>query len=75
MTRAQLESRVAVLEKQVAELVKATQKTSGKSWLDSAGLFANDPVFEEAMRLGRDYRLSLRKKAQASAKRGKRART
>jgi hypothetical protein len=33
-------------------------------WLDDIyGAFANDPDFEEAMRLGREYRESLRPKA------------
>ncbi|MEW6209638.1 MAG: hypothetical protein AB1631_14820 [Acidobacteriota bacterium] len=36
---------------------------SQKDWLDEIyGAFADDPHFEEAMRLGREYRESLRPK-------------
>ena len=32
------------------------------------GIFANDPAFEEAMRLGREYRESLRPKSRKTKK-------
>ena len=32
-------------------------------WRQIAGRFANDPVYDEAMRLGRQYRESLRPKS------------
>jgi hypothetical protein len=35
---------------------------TGKWWVDHAGRFANDPVFDEIVRLGREYRESLRPK-------------
>jgi hypothetical protein len=53
-----LEEEVARLKNQVAELSKP--KTD---WLDKvSGMFANDPDFEEAMRLGREWRESFRPK-------------
>jgi hypothetical protein len=52
-----LEMRIESLEKKVAEL---TAKTGGpareKDWRRTAGIFKDDPDFEEAVRLGREYR-------------------
>jgi len=64
-----LETRIAALEEQVARLrQQQAGDPSGRAWLDDLyGKFANDPVFEEAMNLGRKYRQSLRPRA---AKRG-----
>ena len=59
MTLAGLEQRVARIER---ELRLKPKRTSGKWWIDSAGRFENDPVFEEMVRLGREYRESLRPK-------------
>ena len=61
-----LEQRVEVLEKQVAQLAKRQNGASpfDQTWLnDIYGKFANDPVFDEAMKLGRKYRESLRPRA------------
>ncbi|HEY8668444.1 MAG TPA: hypothetical protein VIL86_17465 [Tepidisphaeraceae bacterium] len=60
---ANLKTRVAALEQQVARLQQ--QQTSrvpnGREWIDDLyGKFAGDSVFAEAMRLGRKYRRSLR---------------
>jgi len=62
---AKLEQRIAVLEKQVALLQKGrSTEPAGKGWLDDLyGKFADDPVFERAMKLGQKYRQSLRPKA------------
>jgi hypothetical protein len=58
-----LEQRVAALEHQIAELQGKRSVPPVKSWLESIyGAFANDPVYDEAMRLGREYRESLRPK-------------
>jgi hypothetical protein len=59
MTLAQLEKRVAKLEKTVAEL-NPPPNTSAQSWLATAGRFADDPGFDEMIRLGGEYRESLR---------------
>ena len=56
-----LESRIAILE---TELVQIKQMMSGVLqkkepwWLKVAGSFENDPTYDEAMRLGREYRES-----------------
>lgn len=65
MASAPLEDRVAALEAEVARLkAKVDGKTqAGEDWLDTMwGAFANDPAFEEATRLGREWRESFRPK-------------
>jgi hypothetical protein len=62
MATVKLEDRVAALEAEVARLKKKFDKDS-KPWTEKIeGAFANDPAFEEAMHLGRQYRESLRPK-------------
>ena len=72
-----IEQRLKVLEEEVARL-KATISGSGapaqKGWKHIVGSFANDPVYDEAMRLGRQYRESLRPKAKKGAGRDGRTR-
>jgi hypothetical protein len=72
MAAVSLEKRVAALEAEVARLrarIESTQKPVDP-WLDKVwGSFANDPVYEEAMRLGREYRESLRPKPAKKRKR------
>jgi hypothetical protein len=67
-----LADRVADLEAEVARL-KVKIENSGKSttdWLDTVcGSFANDPMHEEAMRLGREWRESFRPKPRKPRKR------
>jgi hypothetical protein len=52
-----LEKRVTQLEKKVAELsalpIRSNRK---KDWRRTIGVFRNDPDFDEAVRLGREYR-------------------
>ena len=52
-----LEQRVAELERKVAELSKRPDQPLRKAnpWR-TFGIFANDPVFDEVVRLGREYR-------------------
>jgi hypothetical protein len=66
MAAAELELRVMALEAEMTQVKKQLEKAidSQEDWLDAIyGAFANDPHFEEAMRLGREYRESLRPKA------------
>jgi hypothetical protein len=61
MSETQIEKRLAALEMEVANLRKkiAPVKEATKPWWEiNAGEFANDPMFEEAMELGRQYRKS-----------------
>ncbi len=65
MATVSLEDRVSALEADVARLKARVEgaKASGDPWTDVVwGSFANDPAFEEAVRLGREYRESLRPK-------------
>lgn len=76
MTLKELEARVAALEKTVQELQADLGKSpNGKQpwWISEAGRFANDPVFDEIVRLGREYRESLhpdRQKKKTAKKKG-----
>ena len=62
MTNAELEKRIAILEAEVALLKSKDLKKDDKNelpwWKQIIGTFADDPAHEEAMRLGREYRLS-----------------
>jgi hypothetical protein len=68
MTLAQLEKRVAALEQTVKQIqsqlpptpqTPVTPQTQRHWWRDDAGRFADDPGFDEIVRLGREYRESL----------------
>jgi hypothetical protein len=67
MTNKELEARVLALEHKVSELENANKNVAngdhpnpnGPWWKTGAGRFANDPVFDEIVRLGREYRESL----------------
>jgi len=52
-----LEKRVEELEKKVAQLTaQLSHAPRTKDWRRTLGAFQNDPDFEEAVRLGREYR-------------------
>jgi hypothetical protein len=52
-----LERRVKELEKMVAKLsTQPVRSNHRKDWRRTIGIFRNDPDFEEAVRLGREYR-------------------
>lgn len=70
MTSSKIELRLATLEEKVARLEQQAAATAepNKHWIDEVvGVFADDPDFWEAMRLGREYRESLRPKARKRA--------
>jgi hypothetical protein len=62
-----LEQRVVLLEEEMARLKRALaevrEATAGPWWERIAGTFADDPIYAEAMRLGREHRESLRPKS------------
>ena len=72
MTVAQMEKRLSKVERTVADLAKRVEeKKFDKHWyINQAGKFANDPLFDELVRLGQE----ARRKINASGK-VKRART
>jgi len=63
MSNTELENRISALEKEVALLKSKIEKEENSKlpwWKERIGIFADDPAHEEAMRLGREYRLSQR---------------
>jgi len=57
MTLEQLEQRVNDLERQLAELRRNVQPLGRmNSVKETFGMFADDPGFDEIVRLGREYR-------------------
>ena len=65
MTLLQVEKRVKALEKKVQRLSQGRQSSSAKWYRTHAGRFANDPDFDEIVKLGREYRQSLKPQAKS----------
>ncbi len=61
-----LEDRVTAVEKELAAMKQQLEKDKSQpavpGWEKIFGIFANSEGFEEAVRLGREYRESLRPK-------------
>lgn len=71
MSARELEIRLIALEAEVARLkkkVEATDETALPWWEKISGTFADDPIYDEAMQLGREYRESLRPKTKKQRK-------
>jgi len=64
MGPAQLEKRVEALEEELARLRSKVEGMDAlKPWWERiAGTFADDSAYEKAMKLGRQYRRSLRRR-------------
>ncbi len=64
MATVSLEERVAELETKVEQLQQkhdvASPENTRPWWEQISGTFNDDPVYDEAMRLGREYRESFR---------------
>jgi hypothetical protein len=59
MPDTEIENRVSVLESEVGALkdkLAKLEKTPANWWQKVSGTFADDADYEEAMRLGREYR-------------------
>ena len=71
MTVTQIEKRLLAVEEAVENLNRRVEAGPLRRWyVTHAGRFANDPVFDEIVRLGAQYRASQR-----PSSRGKRARS
>ena len=69
MAKRTLERRVAALEAEV-ERLKGSAGAAGVPWWEQiAGVFGGDAAFDQAMRLGKEYRRSLRPKSASTRKR------
>ena len=67
----EIEQRLSMLEKAVATLQKQAQAGHANPWPSIIGHFANDLIYNEIVRLGREYRDSQhpdRKKKKTSRK-------
>lgn len=60
MTNNEIEKRIEILEAEVALLKSKTEKTENveKPWYKQIPKFGGNPAYEEATRLGREYRES-----------------
>ncbi len=66
MPAKELEKRLEVVEREVEELKRllSKDKVEKEPWyIRNAGMFANDPVFDEIVERGKQYRESLRPKS------------
>jgi len=70
MASGRFEERLSALERELARLkAKVEGLVDEKPWWERiAGTFHNDPVYEKAMKLGRQYRRSLNPGASAGKK-------
>ncbi len=61
MSPSALEKRVAALEQELTKLKKRVETVEpGRPWWERiAGTFEKDSIYEQAMKLGREYRKSL----------------
>lgn len=70
MSTPTLEERVAALENELGQLKRQRTESAPPAerpwWERIRGTFKDDPAYDEAMRLGREYRESLRPKADES---------
>jgi hypothetical protein len=63
MSNTEVEKRISFLENELALLkqkVEKIEKPKEAWWKERIGIFADDSAHEEAMRLGREYRLAQR---------------
>lgn len=63
MSNVEMETRISALENELNLLKNKFEKIEKQDlpwWKQIIGTFADDPAHEEAMRLGREYRLSQR---------------
>ena len=62
MSVTELSKRVKALEAEVASLKQLVVASQHKNWQATLGMFANDPVFDEIVRLGKEYRKKANRK-------------
>lgn len=56
-----VEERLSAVEQQLADLKRRITTNDGRSWIERiAGTFKDDPDFDEIVRLGREFRESVK---------------
>jgi hypothetical protein len=56
-----VEERLSAVEQQLADLKRRISMNDGRSWIERiAGTFKDDPDFNEIVRLGREFRESVK---------------
>ena len=63
MSQTEMETRIEVIERQLKTLQSKFEKIEKEKepwWKQRMGSFADDPIYDEAMRLGREWRESQR---------------
>ena len=64
MRQTEILHKLQSMQGELDALKASVAKLAGKeNWRSMAGVFENDPVFERAMKYGREYRQSLRPKS------------
>jgi len=58
-----IEARLIAVENELARLRAKVDRDAKPWWEEIRGTFANDPIYDEAMRLGRKWRESQRPKS------------
>jgi hypothetical protein len=62
MSNKQIRERLDSIQQELDELRRSIAGGKPSEWRAAAGSFANDPLFEKAMKFGADYRKSMRPK-------------
>jgi len=60
MSANDLEARLTAVENELARLRAVVEQAGTPWWEQIKGTFANDPIYDEAMRLGRKWREAQR---------------
>lgn len=58
MPERSLEERVCLLEQELTQMKSQLAAPQKKDWLSTFGAFADDPLFDEIVQTGREYRQS-----------------
>ncbi|HVS70582.1 MAG TPA: hypothetical protein VHQ47_04935 [Phycisphaerae bacterium] len=63
MSNKQIIERLNSIQEELDEIRRSVAGGNGSEWRAVAGSFANDPLFEKAVKFGAEYRKSLRPRA------------
>jgi hypothetical protein len=69
MSNKQIMQRLDSIQRELDELRKSISDGNQSEWRAVAGTFANDPLFDKAMKYGAEYRRAQRPKSKRRTKR------